>query len=79
MMRALSKLSRRWMVLSLSLLVVACGGGGVAAVIAGIDRLGITQGIVIAFGSVIVGGVEYETTGASFDVDGNPAVIPESI
>lgn len=47
-------------------LVVACGGGG--ANFAGIDRLGVTNGTINGFGSIIVNGVEYETDDATFDI-----------
>jgi hypothetical protein len=49
-------------------LVVACGGGG-GANFAGIDRLGVTSGTINGFGSIIVNGVEYSTTGAAFNID----------
>jgi len=45
-------------------LVVACGGGG-GANFAGIDPSGTING----FGSIIVNGIEYSTTGAAFDID----------
>jgi hypothetical protein len=51
-------------------LVVACGGGGGG--VAGIDRLGVTTGTINGFGSIIVNGIEYETDGASFDIDDGP-------
>jgi hypothetical protein len=51
-------------------LVVACGGGGGG--VAGIDRLGVTTGTINGFGSIIVNGIEYETGGASFDIDDGP-------
>lgn len=53
-------------------LVVACGGGG-GGTFAGIDRLGVTTGTITGFGSIFVNGVRYETTGASFNIDDNPA------
>jgi len=53
-------------------LVVACGGGGGGS-FAGIDRLGVTTGTITGFGSIIVNGVEYETNGASFNIDDDPA------
>jgi hypothetical protein len=49
-------------------LVVACGGGG-GGNFAGIDRLGVTTGTINGFGSIIVNGVTYSTTGATFDID----------
>ena len=49
-------------------LVVACGGGG-GGNFAGIDRLGVTTGTINGFGSIIVNGVRYSTTGTTFDID----------
>jgi hypothetical protein len=43
------------------------GGGGLAG--GGIGGTGITTGTVTGFGSVFVNGVEFETSGTSFDVD----------
>lgn len=51
-------------------IVAACGGGGGS--FAGIDRLGVTNGTVNGFGSVIVNGVEYQTGTASFTINGSP-------
>ncbi|MBL8200069.1 MAG: hypothetical protein JNK40_03775 [Chromatiales bacterium] len=55
-------------------LVVACGGGGGGS-FAGIDRLGVTTGTITGFGSIIVNGVRYDTTGTSFSIDDNPGQI----
>ncbi len=54
-------------------LVVACGGGGGGANLAGIDRLGVSTGTITGFGSIFVNGVRYSTNGATFDIDDNPA------
>lgn len=67
----MSNLSRFLFPLVAALLAVGCGGGG-GGVSAGIDRLGVTTGSINGFGSVIVNGVHYDTTGASFTVDDNP-------
>ncbi len=61
-----------------SLLVVGCGSGGGSSggsePIAGIDRGGIiASGPITGFGSVIVNGVRYSTSGALVTVDGQPA------
>jgi hypothetical protein len=57
-------------------LVVACGGGGGA--VAGIDRLGVTNGTITGFGSIFVNGVEYETGNAtSIVVDDSPGTESE--
>jgi hypothetical protein len=53
-------------------LLVACGGGGGGS-FAGIDRLGVTTGTITGFGSIIVNGVRYDTSGTSVSIDGNPA------
>ncbi len=61
---------------SIALLIVACGGeDGESGTTAGIDRGGITivQGPITGFGSVIVNGVRYSTSGASIIVDDAPA------
>lgn len=53
------------------LIVVACGGGGT---VAGIDRLGVTNGTITGFGSIFVNGIEYQTgNGTTFLVDDVPA------
>lgn len=50
-------------------LVVACGGGG-GGNFAGIDRLGVTNGTVTGFGSIIVNGVHYEVGNqTTFNID----------
>jgi len=52
-------------------LLVACGGGGGS--FAGIDRLGVTTGTITGFGSIIVNGVRYETTGQTeYEIDDGP-------
>jgi hypothetical protein len=56
--------------LVVSALIVACGGGGGGSVAGGgIGGTGITSGTVTGFGSVFVNGIEFETDGASRDVD----------
>ena len=61
-------------------LVVACGGGG-GDQVAGIDGGGnpapvainiVSQGTITGFGSVIVNGVRYDTSNATFTIDGSP-------
>jgi hypothetical protein len=58
-----------------ALAVMACGGGGSGGMTAGIDRGGITiaQGPITGFGSVIVNGVRFSTTGATILVNGAAA------
>ena len=60
--------TQRFLAVATALLLTACGGGGDNQV-AGIDRLGINSGTVSGFGSIIVNGVRFETTSASFDID----------
>jgi hypothetical protein len=59
-----------------ALLAAGCGGGGggSSSTTAGIDRGGITiaQGPISGFGSVIVNGVHYSTSGATITIDGQP-------
>jgi hypothetical protein len=57
-----------------ALAIAACGGGGGGEPVAGIDRGGITiaQGPINGFGSVIVNGVRYATTGAVITIDDQP-------
>ncbi|QKI89927.1 DUF5666 domain-containing protein [Thiomicrorhabdus xiamenensis] len=53
---------------ALALALTGCGGGGTA----GIGGTGyISTGTITGFGSVMVGGVKYETDNAVFEVDGN--------
>jgi hypothetical protein len=62
------------------LTLTACGGGGSSSSAGGgddgtggIDGRGtpvIAQGSITGFGSIIVNGVEYETTGTEFEIDG---------
>jgi len=57
-----------------ALLVDGCGGGGGGDVASGgIGGTGISNGTVTGFGSVFVNGVEYDTSGSSFDVDDDSA------
>lgn len=64
-----------WITVSGCIALVACGGGGNS--VAGIDgsgnpgRVGIAaRGTITGFGSVIVNGVTYDTSNATFDIDG---------
>jgi hypothetical protein len=55
-------------------MIAACGGGGGSEPVAGIDRGGVTiaQGPISGFGSVILNGVRYSTSGATITVDDQP-------
>jgi hypothetical protein len=56
--------------LVLSVFIAACGGGGGGSLAGGgIGGTGVTSGTVSGFGSVFVNGIEFETDGASLDVD----------
>jgi hypothetical protein len=65
----------KWLAATLAAFLVACGGGGGGGggLAAGIDRLGVTTGTITGFGSIIVNGVEYETSSRTkFSIDDNP-------
>ena len=58
--------------LSLTTLLVACGGGGGGTSTAGIGGSGfVSSGTITGFGSVFVNGVKFDTTRASFDIEGS--------
>lgn len=59
--------------LVLALALGGCGGGGTTLAGGGTSGTGITQGSVTGFGSVIVNGVEFDTTGARVLVEGQSA------
>ena len=64
----------------LALTVAGCGGsggGGLAG--GGIGGTGITSGTITGFGSVFVNGVEFDTSGAGFDVDDDPAAMESDL
>ncbi len=63
-----------WSLALAAVLVASCGGGGGGG-FAGIDRLGVTTGTITGFGSIIVNGVEYETSGTSFLIDDTSGTI----
>lgn len=58
----------------LPLFVASCteGGGGFADN-GGMSGTGISQGTISAFGSIFVNGVEWDLSGATIEIDGNPA------
>lgn len=61
-----------WLVLgALSLAIGGCGGGGGNSnQLGGIEGTGFAFGAITGFGSVIVNGVEFSTTGTTFNIDG---------
>jgi len=71
---------RNLLALAVVLTVAGCGGGGGSDAgnpapppVGGIDRGGVAVGPIGGFGSVIVNGVEFDTSNAVFTVDGGPA------
>lgn len=61
--------------LVLCMFITACGGGGGGSVAGGgIGGTGVTSGTVSGFGSVFVNGIEFETDGASRDVDDETSI-----
>jgi hypothetical protein len=70
----------------LAVMVTSCGGGsggggagGINFAGGGIGGTGITSGTITGFGSVFVNGIEFETGGASFDVDDDPAALESDL
>lgn len=73
---------RRLLAVLMALGLAACGGGGGGSDATspttpppsgGIDRGGVAVGPIDGFGSVIVNGVEFDTSNTVFSVDGSPA------
>jgi hypothetical protein len=72
------RLSKIFLTLVTATLVIGCGGGGGGSgggggTEPGIDRLGVTGGVVSGFGSIFVNGVEFETDTAEFEIDDDSA------
>ncbi|MCF6254178.1 MAG: DUF5666 domain-containing protein, partial [Thiomicrorhabdus sp.] len=68
-----TKLTTLAAAISLTTLLVACGGGSGGTDTAGIGGSGFTSsGTITGFGSVFVNGVKFETTNATFDIEGIP-------
>ena len=72
------RLIKIFLTLVMATLVISCGGGGGGTAGGGgtepgIDRLGVTGGVVSGFGSIIVNGVEFETDTAEFEIDDDSA------
>lgn len=59
--------------LILTVLLSGCGGGGTTLAGGGTSGTGITQGSVTGFGSVVVNGTRFETSGADISIRGNDA------
>lgn len=59
--------------MALALLMIGCGGGsGVVATEGGIGGTGITSGVITAFGSIFVNGIEYDLSKAQISTPDNP-------
>ena len=75
-MKPTTKLTTLAAALSLTMILVACGGGGSTTEstdTAGIGGSGfVSSGTITGFGSVIVNGVKFETTNSTFDIEGTP-------
>jgi hypothetical protein len=67
------KIRRSFVLLLLTTLLVACGGGALQLATGGIGGTGISTGSITAFGSIFVNGVEYDISQASLIRDGVPA------
>ncbi len=69
-MKPTTKLTTLAAALSLTTVLVACGGGG-GTDIAGIGGSGfVSSGTITGFGSIFVNGVKFETIRSSFDIEG---------
>jgi hypothetical protein len=74
------KLKASWLIAVIATSIAACGGGGSATAtnpggpIGGITGTGafVAFGTVTGFGSIIVNGIEYETSTATFTIDDDP-------
>jgi hypothetical protein len=66
------KIRRSFVILLLTMLLVACGGGALQLATGGIGGTGISSGPITAFGSIFVNGVEYDISQASLIRDGVP-------
>jgi hypothetical protein len=65
--------------LLLTFLIASCGGSGGNLAGGGIGGTGISFGTITGFGSVFVNGVEFDTSGSTFDVDDNPAAMESDL
>ena len=69
---SIRKIFRLFFITVMCLFLAGCGGGGNSSLAGGgIGGTGITaSGSITGFGSIFVNGIEFETAGASLDVDG---------
>ena len=72
-------INKSWLLVSLVVTIITvggCGGGGGTLAGGGIGGTGITAfGTITGFGSVFVNGIEFETSGTSFDVDDDDTAV----
>jgi len=61
-------------------LTSSCGGGGGGGDVAGggLSGTGISAGAITSFGSIFVNGVEFDTSGATITLDGQPSCDPKA-
>lgn len=64
-------------VLVLLLVASACSGGGGASIGGGIGGTSAVQGPITGFGSIFVGGIEFDTGGATVIIDGGPGAVTD--
>jgi hypothetical protein len=70
-MNKMKRFSQLFSTALVSFLLTSCGGGGGSQVAeGGIGGTGVTAGRVSGFGSVFVNGIEYETNGTEFTING---------
>src|SRR4026208_824476 len=72
--RSLKGITQAAFLACLSVVLVACGGGGGGTGASPATGAAVSQGVITAKGSVFVNGVEYSTTGATIRVDDNPGI-----
>ena len=73
---SIRKVFQLFFITVICLFLAGCGGGGNSSLAGGgIGGTGITaSGAITGFGSIFVNGIEFETAGASRDVDGVTSV-----
>ncbi len=69
LMHFFARFRRLFITALLSVSILSCGGESIIS--AGISGTGIVLGVITGFGSIYVNGVEYDVTGADFDINDN--------
>ena len=69
--------SPSWRLLVLLAVAIACGGGGAASIGGGIGGTSAVYGPITGFGSIFVGGIEFDTEGAAVTIDGSPGAVTD--